>query len=385
MIAARRNSHLYLLALLAIAVLYFGWLHEDDVEEAFGYTDGTKRPDYYEAKDFGPDDHAKKPVIAGDWKQEILDGLAATSTTTEPAQVDKGNGHALETSTLAPVANAPVTKASKGTASTTTSITSASSAPPKIPHPDPHRIIPTYDRGLVMGRLKAENTDWIREYLPDWQHYVYIVDSPSSSHAHTIYNKGREAMTYLTFLVEHYDSLPAYIVFLHAHKDIEDSLGAWHNEGREHDIVAMMRIFNYTTIQGDGYRSLRCEQSPGCPDRIQPARGNSSVERAIGDAWKDLFGNSRVPKIIAAPCCSQFIVTKAQVLQRPLSEYQRYFDWLLRTPLDDYTSSGVFEYLWHIIFGQDAVYCPNTKECYCDLYMQCTNPQYFGNLDESQT
>lgn len=374
MIAARRNSHLYLLALLAIAVLYFAWLHEDDVEEAFGYSDTNKRPDYYEAKDFG-DVSAKQPAIAGDWKQEILDGLAATSTT-EPAHAANANGnsnangygHADETSTLAPAVKAPVTKASKPTASTTASIASASSAPPKIPHPDPHRIIPTYDRGLVMGRLKAENTDWIREYLPDWQHYVYIVDSPSSSHAHTIYNKGREAMTYLTFLIEHYDSLPAYIVFLHAHKDIEDSLGAWHNEGREHDIVAMMRTFNYTTIHKDGYRSLRCEQSPGCPDRIQPARGNSSVEKAMTDAWKDLFGNSRVPKTISAPCCSQFVVTKDQVLKKPLSDYQRYFDWLLRTPLDDHTSSGVFEYLWHIIFGQDPVYCPKTNECYCDLY-----------------
>jgi hypothetical protein len=36
-------------------------------------------------------------------------------------------------------------------------------------------------------------------------------------------------------------------------------------------------------------------------------------------------------------------------------EYLRMHKWLMNTKLDDQTSGRVFEYLWHIIFGQESV------------------------------
>ena len=205
-----------------------------------------------------------------------------------------------------------------------------------------------------MGKLQAEDTEWVREKLPDWQHAVYKVDNPSSNHMHTLVNKGREALPYLTYLVEHYDSLPATIVFMHAHRD--DRFKAWHNEGRDRDAVFMLRTLDTHAVQRRGFVNLRCETNPGCPNRIQPARGNSSVERVMPDAWRALFGGAvHLPTTLAAPCCSQFAVSRDQVQQRSLAEYKRFLDWLLRTPLDDGTARGVFEYLWHVIFGQEAV------------------------------
>jgi hypothetical protein len=232
-----------------------------------------------------------------------------------------------------------------------------SSAARAIPHPDPSKITPKYDRVVVVGRLEREDTGWVQAKLPDWEHAVYVVDNPTSGRLHTIMNKGREAMPYLTYLVEHYDKLPATIVFLHAHR--AGFPMAWHNEGHDYDAVEMVRTLNIDFVQRNGYANLRCIDIPGCPDEVQPFRNppedHRTTEHAMPDAWRQLFNNTNVPAQIGVACCGQFAVSRNQVLKRPLSDYQRYLDWLVRTPLDDDTSGRVFEYLWHVIFGQEPV------------------------------
>ncbi|KAL2152155.1 hypothetical protein VTH82DRAFT_5339 [Thermothelomyces myriococcoides] len=78
-----------------------------------------------------------------------------------------------------------------------------------------------------------------------------------------------------------------------------------------------------------------------------------------------------VPERVGVSCCSQFAVSREAVRARPREDYVRWRDWLLRTPLDDDLSGRVFEYMWHIIFGKDAVFCPSAAECYCNLYGMC--------------
>jgi hypothetical protein len=73
------------------------------------------------------------------------------------------------------------------------------------------------------------------------------------------------------------------------------------------------------------------------------------------DAWRKLFNNTDVPHVLATPCCAQFAVSSKQVQKRPLDVYKRYYTWLMETPLKDETSGRVFEYLWHVLFGQDPV------------------------------
>lgn len=218
--------------------------------------------------------------------------------------------------------------------------------------------MPAPDRVIVIGRLQEEDTNWVAEELPDWQHVIYLVDDPSSAYPHTKLNKGREAMPYLTYLTENYHNLPSTIVFLHAHRASYPL--AWHNEGGEsYDAVDMLRALNIAYVQRNGYANLRCIHIPGCPDEIQPFRNPKEdhrvVEHAMADAWLQLFNNTNVPERIGTPCCAQFAVSREQVLKRPLEDYQRYMDWLVHTPLSDEVSGRVFEYLWHVFFGRDAV------------------------------
>lgn len=86
------------------------------------------------------------------------------------------------------------------------------------------------------------------------------------------------------------------------------------------------------------------------------------------EVWKDVFAGTstekkaqkdaedeRAPTQVGAACCAQFAVSRDQVLDRPLSDYERFRDWILDTDKSDAKSGRVLEFLWHVIFGKDAV------------------------------
>ena len=68
-----------------------------------------------------------------------------------------------------------------------------------------------------------------------------------------------------------------------------------------------------------------------------------------------MFTDVDVPKVIGVACCSQFAVSKRQVLTRSKKDYERYMKWLMESKLEDAISGRVLEYLWHVIFGMEAV------------------------------
>jgi len=57
----------------------------------------------------------------------------------------------------------------------------------------------------------------------------------------------------------------------------------------------------------------------------------------------------------SAPRAAQFAVSREQVLQRPREDYIRFRQWVIDTDKDDATSGRVMEFLWHVIFGKEAV------------------------------
>ncbi|KAK4868544.1 hypothetical protein LT330_006746 [Penicillium expansum] len=225
------------------------------------------------------------------------------------------------------------------------------------------KVTPKSDRVIVLGKMSYEDTNWLEDELPEWQHAVYLVDDPEAS-LQVEQNKGKESSAYLQYILDNYEKLPEYMVFLHAHQY------SGHVEFWEQDNVLTVQRLQLDYLRQVGYLNLRCDWSPGCPDEVQPFRQTAgrTTELAFAGAWIRIFNNTDVPEIVATPCCAQFAVTREQVLQRPRSAYESYHHWLMTTELDDETSGRVFEYIWHIIFGQDPVFCPAKAQCYKDVY-----------------
>ncbi|CAK41965.1 uncharacterized protein An14g02280 [Aspergillus niger] len=230
-------------------------------------------------------------------------------------------------------------------------------------------IIVPNDRVIVMAKLSTEDTSWVSNDLAEWRNVIYTVDDVTAPR-HTPKNKGRESLAYLQYIVDHYDDLPSTIVFLHSHKD--GWPGAWHTDTMAYSNVDSIRALQTDFVQRNGYVNLRCQQTPGCPDEIRPFRDppqfGKTAERVYAQAWVELFNNTNVPDVVGVACCSQFAVSREQVLKRPLEHYTWFYDWVLNTGLSDDLSAHVMEYTWHIIFGKDPVYCPDAYQCYQDVY-----------------
>lgn len=251
-----------------------------------------------------------------------------------------------------------------------------SEEPEEPPPPPPTKM-------LVIGRLSNEDTDWVQQELSDWQNNIYVVDlepgveSPTGHR--TKMNKAREAMPYLTYIVHHYPEFPDVVAFIHPHR--RGMPMAWHNDARGNDAVNMMRDLRIDTVLDRGYVNLRCNNEVGCPDEVQPFRDPPDPKKYAEHAFPYVYGHffnstftqmrESIP-VVATQCCAQFAVSKDQILKRPKHEYERYRKFLEETHYDDATVGRVMEYMWHIIFGRDAVHCENMFECWCAVYGRCT-------------
>ncbi|KAI1177865.1 hypothetical protein F4777DRAFT_540670 [Nemania sp. FL0916] len=228
---------------------------------------------------------------------------------------------------------------------------------------------------LVVASVKAENTSWIPALLPDWHANIYVADDAKA--ALTVpANKGREAMVYLTYIIDRYADLPENVLFVHA------SRFAWHNDDPDYDALPTLRSFRLPHLRTEGYVNLRCVWVIGCPGEIHPAQDAAHKDDAdkvqakhiYKQAFEELLPGVTVPEVVGVSCCSQFGVTRETIRSRPREDYIRYRDWLLGTPLDDALNGRVFEFAWHIIFGKEAVYCPSAAECYCNVFGLCDIP-----------
>lgn len=255
----------------------------------------------------------------------------------------------------------------------------------------------TRDKIIVVPAKEDTDVSWVIEDLSDWQHAIYIVDPSNETRADTLtapVNKGHEAMAYLTYIIDNYnESIPEIVAFLHSHRS--GFFTAWHVDTPLHDNVYAMRHLQLDYVKERGYVNLRCNNNPGCK---QPRRPNPHF---AGNVWTQVMGNTSTPALSQHPmspaaqevfsttedkerletatprlwtaCCAQFAVSREQIYQRPIEDYINIRQWVVDTEMSDAKSGRVMEYLWHVIFGQEAVHCPDVDTCYCKVYGRCSN------------
>ncbi|KAF4980756.1 hypothetical protein FZEAL_3311 [Fusarium zealandicum] len=250
------------------------------------------------------------------------------------------------------------------------------------------------DVEMVVASMKHENVSWLHEYLPEWKKNIYVVDD-NRAKLTVPTNKGREAMVFLTYIIDRYDSLPGNVIFHHAERF------QWHNDNPDYDALPLLQKFRIENLKKVGYTNLRCVWVLGCPAEIRPIQDETPAKEGepvharhvYKAAFQDLFPSLEVPEEVGITCCSQFAVRRETIRQRPRAEYVRFREWLIVSSLGDDLSGRVLEYSWHstffcgqlyyifgtqkltsrstVIFGKKSVHCPNAAECYCQNYGMC--------------
>lgn len=240
---------------------------------------------------------------------------------------------------------------------------------PGTPKPAGHN----YSRVLVMGHLRNEDVSWVSHDIPGLRTKFYTVDDSDDSGLPA--NKGHEAMIYLTYIIDHYDTLPDVVLFFHPHKT------AWHNNILlDIDTSKTIKLLSSPHVIRQGYFNTRCHLDPGCPNWLHVDRSrwrhdlkHKPEEPALtSQLFHHLHGAGiPIPSAISQPCCAQFAVSGERIRQRPRDDYVRYRKWLLSTELDDKTSGRLMEYSWQYIFTGNFEFCPSQHKCYCDGYGIC--------------
>ncbi|KAH0155825.1 hypothetical protein KCU67_g8551, partial [Aureobasidium melanogenum] len=223
----------------------------------------------------------------------------------------------------------------------------------------------------VVASQSHDNTTWLPSLFPGWNHNIFVADQPGTAFS-VPRNKGRESMTYLTFIIDNFSSLPDIVIFLHAERY------QWYNDDPLFDGARTLSRLQLPYILEQGYVNLRCVWTLGCPHEIHPldhpvdeVTGETSADQVYAAAFRGLFPDIPIPESIGVSCCAQFAVTRETILKRSREDYERYRWWLLETELEDSLSGRVMEYSWHVIFGKEAVFCPKAEDCYCKVYGLC--------------
>ncbi|KAA8642909.1 DUF3431 domain-containing protein [Aspergillus tanneri] len=201
-----------------------------------------------------------------------------------------------------------------------------------------------FEKDFVVASMKDDDVSWLFEFFPEWHKSIYVVNDPKA-HLTVKLNKGRESMVYLTYIIDNYDDLPESMLFIHSKRY------QWHNDDPYYDGVPVLRNFQVSYLQEQGYVNLRCAWVLGCPTEIKPYTDTHRDAVHAGVYYKngfmELFPGVEVPEEVGVSCCAQFGVTKWKVLERPKSDYERYRKWLSETTLPDDLSGRIMEYSWH--------------------------------------
>ena len=196
---------------------------------------------------------------------------------------------------------------------------------------------------VVVSWWSGGKTDisWTNFFEKEPNLRVLVYDHGNSTRPYKVpINKGREASTYLKYIVDHYDALPTYVFFVH------DEWYSWHHKGtlleRYRRARASKRhFFNINnsrsrmgSITASKYYKSICEwYATYIEDRVSMA--------ALPDPnWTNHHRGA-----------AQFLVHRSRILRYDRAFYERLYEWILTTPLDDGISGRYLEWTWHVFWG----------------------------------
>lgn len=203
---------------------------------------------------------------------------------------------------------------------------------------------------VVVARYN-EDIEWVQDIDPSHQIIVYNksledIESPQVNVQiiNNVANVGREAYSYVRYIVEHYDELPDVVVFLQGNPDdhiawlsmsSSEFVNALINDALQQGVSAMT-VFSCTETNGS--YTIDEWYTPIKPSPIRP----------FGEWFKTYFGYELPCDPLRWIPGAQFAVRKDHILQHPRSFYVR----LLRM-IDHHVNPEEIYYLersWYLMF-----------------------------------
>lgn len=205
---------------------------------------------------------------------------------------------------------------------------------------------------VIVGSHFNEDLRWLKK-VPLIK-YIYSHTTPSqipeslrndpSFNLRFIPNTGREASSYLSYIVDEYDNLPKEIAFIHSHER------AWHQSADlERELLSPF------TTKKRGFHGMN-------RTRFNWETADPIVQHSLRIVPM-IIKSKRIPDCsvsgVRSDCCAQFITTREKI--REISKE----DWfnLLRyiTNLEQETNNPkiggfVLEYTWHILLGNPCIF-----------------------------
>lgn len=245
-----------------------------------------------------------------------------------------------------------------------------------------------FSKALVVGHRERDNISWIESLPANINRCVYVIGNATASPTLPA-NKGREAMVYLTYIIDNYPNFPDIVLFFHPN-DI-----AWHNNvllnNSTRETIARLSA---ARVMRAGYFNSRCHSHPGCTQWLHfdvpkeplpnftdwrnlkgpPSKllGEKPEERYLTSTlWRELHPGMPVPQVLSQAAGAQFAVSGKRIVSRPKSDYLRWRDWLLKTELHDRDAGRIMEYMRRYIFTGQSEVCLSEHECLCDGYGIC--------------
>jgi hypothetical protein len=163
---------------------------------------------------------------------------------------------------------------------------------------------------------------------------------------HVPVNRGNEVSSYLLYMVQYYDILPQFTLFLHGHYD------DWH---QLYDVSYILRTVDRTKEYQSVNNYLVNDRN------VTSNRYMTQLQRLWAELFQDELGD--MPAMFREKCCAQFVVHRDRIRLRSRAFYQRLYAYVVADAQDDAQAgdgyhdsmSYVVEYVWHYIFGEPAV------------------------------
>ena len=189
-------------------------------------------------------------------------------------------------------------------------------------------------------------------------------------------NVGREAPAYLRFIIDHYDALPARMVFLHGDRS------AWHDR----DLVSVLRRLRWDLPYANlnfGSKYVLAAGDPGLGFRYD----------YIAAAWPVVFEPffGALPPHFNIHCCAQFMVSRDNVRAVPLAFWRSYLAWMtvrlgdLQAEVD---RSILVEHMWLYLLNRppaesawNADIDNDAEAEFCRVLTACPLPSQPPDLD----